>query len=189
MPRDKDKTTASEVDRSELAECRIPHARGQAGEVDMYIDSGVIQAGNALWFTRFYVELNPSRNPRANSFNGRTNHPNRLGVSLSGGSYVSVRGRFVARSSSATASPSSSSSPRPRFVPTFAAVGELSVIAVVSVELLLEPSPTGVGDRADLLAEPCELVLDVEGGGNTCGLCDVDPCGVIGAGVVLFDIN
>lgn len=114
------------------------------------------------------------------------NHPNRFGAPSSGGLYVSVRARFVGRSSTATSSSSSTSSSRPRFAPTFTAAGEFSVIAVVSVELLLEFSPTGVGDRGDLPAETWEWVLEVEGGGSTRGLCDVDPCGVIGAGVILL---
>lgn len=128
----------------------------------------------------FYVVPNPCRNPRANSFSGCVNHPITLGASFSGGLYVSVRGRFVGRSSLATSSSSSVSSSRPRFTPTRA--GELSEAAVVSVEF----SPTGVDDRADLPAETFEWVLDVEGGGNTRGLLDVDPCsGVIGVGVIL----
>ena len=113
------------------------------------------------------------------------NHPSRLGASLSGGAYTSVRGRFVGRSSSTT-SPSSGSSSRARFAPTLTAAGELSVTTVVSAELLPEPSPTGVGDRGDLPAETWEWVLDVEGGGTPRERDrDTAPCGVIGAGVVL----
>ena len=161
---------------------RYIHEKGPGRDV-YYIDSGIIQSRKQD-FTRFYVEPNPSRNPRANSFSGCVNHPNRLGASFSSGSYVSVRGRFVGRSSCPTSSSSSdSSSSRPRFVPTLTAAGELSVTAVVCAEWLLEPSPRGVGD--DLAAEICEWVLDVEGGG-TRGFRNVDPCGVIGAGVILL---
>ena len=119
-----------------------------------------------------YVEPNPSRNPRANSFNGCTNHPSRFFVR---GSCVSVRGRFVGGSTLSTSTSSSDSSLRPRLTPIFTAAEELSGTTVVSVDWL-DPSPAGVGDgdRADLTTETWECVLDVDGGGR-----------VIGGGVIL----